>query len=613
MRRLMSFAGLGILLALALALPVAAQSSDYSYVRIVRLSLVEGDVQLLRPDEAQWETAMMNMPVRHGDTLATGQGRAEVEFESGGTARLAANSTLHFTELALDNGARITRLTLRQGTATFYAKLARNDVFEVHTPHLVTAIPDDARYRVDVTAEGSWVSVWKGNVEVALLGGESYRITKGRGIYVNAVDTTQAQLIRNAEPDAWDRWVAEREEVVLSATNAALRYTSSPYRYGLSDLYYYGGWYNLAGYGYCWQPYGVPFGWSPFWDGRWMMLGGFGWTWVSYEPWGWLPYHYGGWTHHPRFGWFWVPGFSHPWHPGPVHWVGFGGHVGWIPRSPNDRPGHPPANLPHGPVVNTPRGVVAGTPNQRAALGSNDRPTFFDRPPLDDGVPIRPRGTRGVAGAGPAAAAPENALPAGSRGGRASGIVGRPSVLTPDEPGIVYDKDQRRFVNNPRAPVRPPDADVPAGMARPSATTPAAPPGPMNRPSAGPVPGATPVPPRAEVGPRGPERPRISEDRNFDRPDRWGRSEVGQTPRRPEPMGPPPQTGTPRGDVYRPTPPPQPRVEASRPMSPPPTPRVEPSRPMSPPPTPRTESARPPGGESRPAPPAHPTTKPPGH
>lgn len=609
MRRGLSFwASIAVVLTLACALPAAAQDNDYSYVRIVRLSLVEGDVQILRPGESQWETALMNMPIRQDYTLATGRGRAEVEFESGATARIADNTTLVFTELALSGGNRITRLTLQQGTASFEANPARNDVFEVHTPHLATALTDSARYRVDVNAQGSWVSVWKGDLQVATLSGSSQRVGKGRGVYVSSADTAQLQLIRNAEPDAWDRWVEERDSVIVTATRSAERYTNSPYSYGLSDLTYYGGWYNVPGYGYGWQPYGMPLGWSPFWNGRWSYFNGFGWTWISYEPWGWMPYHYGSWTCINGRGWFWVPGRFHRWDPAPVHWVQLGGHVGWIPRSPADRPGGPPANLPQPPVVNTPRGIIGGSPNQRADLMPGEKPVLIDRPPLDDGVPLRPRGTPGNIGATPLAPSDSGANAPTRNATDPRAFTGRRPAPTDAEPGIIYDKDKRRFIDNPRAPARP-QVDAPGEMGRP-AMTPTAPPGPATQPPTVDAPRNVPTNPRSPGTPPPPTRPRFDDDRM---PNTGRGGEIGGTPQRPSSVT-PPRTDMPRPSApppprweSRPSTPPPPRVEPPRPSTPPPT-RVDPPRPMTPPPAP----SRPPSsGDSKPAPQSRPPVKPP--
>lgn len=609
-----SWASIIVVILLAFALPAAPQTNDYSYVRIVRLSLVEGDVQLLRPSEGQWETALMNMPIRQDYSLATAQGRAEVEFESGAVARIAENTTLVFTELAMSDGGRITRLTLQQGTATFDANLSRNDIFEVHTPHLATAVTDNARYRVDVNAQGSWVSVWKGDVQVGTINGASSKIGKGRGAFVGASDTSQMQLIRNADSDSWDRWVDERDSVILSATHAAQRYTNSPYSYGLSDLTYYGGWYNVPGYGYGWQPYGMPIGWSPFWNGRWYAMNGFGWTWVSYEPWGWMPYHFGSWTCLPGRGWFWVPGTINRWNPAPVHWLQVGGHIGWIPTSPGDRPGVPPANLGQGSVVNTPHGFIGGLPNQHADLPPGEKPTILNHPPLDDDVPLRGRGNSGMfGGTAPTPGTTGGAVPARA-GTDPRGFTGNPPAPAGQEPGIIYDKNTRRFVDNPHSPIRP-QRDGTGEMGRP-ATLPVTPPGPATQPAGANTTRSTPTTPGNAGTPAPPDRPRFPDDRAPNKYDR-GIGEIGGTPQRPGSMG-----GQ-RNDAPRPntTPPPsQPQwgsrptnqPPAPRPTTPPPT-RVEPPRPMTPPPPPpRVESPRPPsGGDSKPAPPARPPVKPP--
>src|SRR3972149_6039325 len=106
---------IGLFLAACLGLVSSpAYAQDYSYARVVRLSLVDGSVQVLRPEagpEASgWEDALVNLPIRQGYTLSSAYGRAEIEFESGATARLAEHSVLEFTELALADGNRLTRV-----------------------------------------------------------------------------------------------------------------------------------------------------------------------------------------------------------------------------------------------------------------------------------------------------------------------------------------------------------------------------------------------------------------------------------------------------------------------------------------------------------------------
>src|SRR5580704_6000838 len=96
----------------ALSLGSQAVSADAGHARVIRLSLVQGDVRFTREahgdpladQKAQWETAQANLPVRQGYVVATDNGRAEVEFENGAMAFLNENTVLEFYELSLDDG-----------------------------------------------------------------------------------------------------------------------------------------------------------------------------------------------------------------------------------------------------------------------------------------------------------------------------------------------------------------------------------------------------------------------------------------------------------------------------------------------------------------------------
>ena len=564
---------IAVLLAACLAFvspPVGAQ--DYSYARVVRLSMVDGSVQVLRPEAGAegsgWEDALVNLPIRQGYTLSSAYGRAEIEFESGATARLAEHSVLEFTELALADGNRVTRMLLQRGTATFYANLSRNDVFEVTTPHLSVEVPGNARFRIDALDWGTTISTLKGEVNAYSTAG-SYRVTKGQTLTFNPGAAEPALLTRNRELDEWDRWVADREETITSARANSTRYVNAPFRYGLADLSNYGGWFYDASYGYLWQPWGYGAGWSPYWQGRWVFVHGVGWTWVSFEPWGWLPYHYGRWILTSR-GWAWIPGGFNRWHPGLVSWVNFGNFVGWCPLGPHDRPGIHPRN-PQGGVmiINTPTGATGGTPNNVANVSPNSRPQFVAESPLthlprgfvdDSRFDTNPHIQRN----------PENAETASGTPAPGAGAVmgGRPQTAG-DTPGIVYDPDEHRFVNNPNAPARPDPRD----LDRPASTV-----GTPLRPA---------DPAGATMGPRDREpRSETPAARPQSGPQSgWtSRPATPSTPPRAEPRSSaPPRTETPR-------PQPQPRAESPRPSPPP---RTETPRPSPPP---RMDSPRPSGG-----------------
>ena len=70
-------------------------------VRVVRLSDVEGTVQIVRNKETEFSHAVMNMPLTAGTGIETGpDGRAEVEFEDGSVVRITPNSSLNLAKLS---------------------------------------------------------------------------------------------------------------------------------------------------------------------------------------------------------------------------------------------------------------------------------------------------------------------------------------------------------------------------------------------------------------------------------------------------------------------------------------------------------------------------------
>ncbi|MGB9085752.1 MAG: FecR domain-containing protein, partial [Terriglobales bacterium] len=113
---------LAICAVLAAAFLTVSASAE-SKARIVRLSEVEGTVQLDRATGDGFDKAFINLPVIEGCKLKTGKdGRAEVEFEDGSALRLAPDTEVDFTHLALgDDGQKLSAAQLVSGTV--YAHL----------------------------------------------------------------------------------------------------------------------------------------------------------------------------------------------------------------------------------------------------------------------------------------------------------------------------------------------------------------------------------------------------------------------------------------------------------------------------------------------------------
>ncbi len=360
-----------------------AARADASHARIIRLSLVQGDVRFARDvhgdpltsDKATWEGATLNLPIRQGYVLATDHGRAEVEFENGAVAFLAENTVLEFYDLSLEDGAKTTRLVLRQGTASFYVNPGSEDYFSVTGGDFTAEADGRAGFRLDNFDDGSVVDVTKGRVSV-LRKDKTTALVKGQSLSMRAGDKNSTEIARLPENDDFDRWVSGREDGVATATTAAQQYVSSPYySSGVADLYTYGSWYPVSGYGNCWRPYGVGLGWSPFASGSWFSDPVYGSAFIGSQPWGWLPYHYGGWVFDPFYGWLWSPGLGF----GGFGFNGFvpfrpvtgvfirskNGLLGLVPAHPLDVKGKEPINLAKGVFP-----VAGGGVSQQALTGS---------------------------------------------------------------------------------------------------------------------------------------------------------------------------------------------------------------------------------------------------
>lgn len=344
-----------------------------SNARIIRLSIVQGDVRILHDskgdplanDKANWSRAELNLPIHQHDVLATDAGRAEVEFENGAMAFINENTVLEFFDLSLDDGSLSTRLILRQGTASFYVNPSNADYFSVTGGDFTTEAAGRTNFRMENFDDGSTVAVNKGRVTV-LHKNDNTILVKGQSLTMHAGDNISASVARAPESDEFDRWVSGREDSVVTATNSALQYSNnSSYVSGFGDLYTYGGFYPISGFGYGWQPYGVGLGWSPFAYGNWFYGPGIGWSFIGSQPWGWLPYHYGGWLFEPGIGWLWTPtGFgrgSSPvrFHPVTATFVTSGNTVAVVPVHPLDNHGKLPVNLAQGVMPITSRSAVS--------------------------------------------------------------------------------------------------------------------------------------------------------------------------------------------------------------------------------------------------------------
>lgn len=454
-----------LILLIALFLGVQTASGDSSHARIIRVSLVSGDVRFatqthgdpLTDSKANWDAAQLNLPIRQGYVLATDNGRAEVEFENGTLAFLKENTVLEFYDLSLKDGALITRLVLRQGSASFHVNPVSGDYFSVTGGDFTVEAGSRATFRLDNFDDGSNVEAISGHVNV-LHQDETTPLVKGQSLSMKASDASSVSIGRVPEADEFDRWVSGQIDTVSTATAATMQYTNSPYyAAGFGSLYSYGSWFNCGGYGFGWRPFGVSYGWSPFNDGQWIWDPAFGWTFASFQPWGWAPYHYGGWLFDSGCGgWFYSPPIVYGYYPGtggpirrfpprvraprPVYhpvtavFVHNKGNVGFVPMHPLDAKGKTPLNLEHGILAAgatsdlSGRRVMAFSPGEKWDTLKSAPKEAFNNALTPTAPPVRVSRTVLQSGGGARV------------------------VSTSKESSIVYDAKEHRFVNSNNAP-----------------------------------------------------------------------------------------------------------------------------------------------------------------
>jgi hypothetical protein len=346
------------------ALPSPAATAAPN-VRIVRLSLAQGDVEIDRNipgSQAQgWEQAVNNMPLAEGMRLyAAENSKAELEFEDGSSIRLIGPSQISLKQLSFaPDGSPATQIEVDSGLVYLNASLMDHEDFRIESPDgEAFAITQPTHLRFNVEEQVGLLSVTDGEVtalddasNAKIHGGESYNYILGQ--------PESAARVGNVPPENEDAWNQQRNQYDDQYAAAGAQYSENenPEAYGgQADLDYYGAYQDIPGYGESWQPNDVGSDWDPFDNGAWSYYPDWGWTFVSAYPWGWCPFYYGNWNYINGRGWWW--------HPGPRHEHGDGPGGGF-----HSQPAL--ASAPHG--FSAPRPPTGSSHRTVAVAGSNLR------------------------------------------------------------------------------------------------------------------------------------------------------------------------------------------------------------------------------------------------
>jgi hypothetical protein len=376
-------------------------------VRAVRLSDVEGQVQVFEGGQAAFDQALPNMPAVEGMRFVTGDnGRVEIQFEDGSVARVAPDSSIVLTQLRRNpDGGTVTEISAISGLS-YYELNSHGGQYSVHFGAEAATPIKDAVFRVALDSTPNQLAVLHGSVHVDNGDEVAVDIQSGQMFQSDPQQPGEYTLAQNVAPDSWDAWNSDRDQALarLQASESMARASSgNPDNPAWNDLDYYGSWYDVPGYGQAWAPSGVGPGWDPFGSGAWGYYPTFGYTWISGYPWGWWPYHCGAWDFLDSWGWMWMPGncgfglYGSGWYPYSTVWGVPPGYV--LPLRPHvpprGSPGHPrPVRL-----IAVDRGEKFSAPFQRGN-GVRAEPralTFAGKtiPPMEPGIHPLERGPLG--------------------------------------------------------------------------------------------------------------------------------------------------------------------------------------------------------------------------
>lgn len=366
---------------------------ESSYPQIVRVSYLEGDVRIARAtqnqesDKAEWESAVMNLPIAQGDSLVTGDGRAEIEFEDASMLYVGPNSVLNFQDLHTTGGIPHSEVQLLSGTVTLHPDgIMPGETFVVKSPtnDFLARYPQKAGVRISSYLDGVALTFLTPHT-FALPGAAKLQLAAGETAFFNA---ERRLVLAGAgglqDMAAWDAWVADRYTARTSAMAEMMRASglSSPIP-GLAEMKDQGSFYDCAPYGKCWEPKAstrplgealasgtqpstvhvqqpepasafsrpqtgaaaAPIEYFPC-----MPVSSWNWgspTGVSMvNPFDWALCHAGAWIRRNNR-YVWVAGVKRH-HAPPVSWVKDGSTVAFVPVHPRDVKGTPPINREHG-------------------------------------------------------------------------------------------------------------------------------------------------------------------------------------------------------------------------------------------------------------------------
>ena len=187
--------------------PAYSHSQNFGDLRI---SLIDGDVQIRTEDTGDWVPASVNMPLRDGDRIWVPEGgRAELQLRDGTYLRLDEQSGLDILTLEKDSS----QFYLNEGHAYANFRGREDSLLQIDTPLSSIRAYDLSIFRIDISDGRSYSDLCIQAVRL-MQKAKSGRTTVRSGYTLTLKEETYAELSPLGPPDEWERWNRERDRRV---------------------------------------------------------------------------------------------------------------------------------------------------------------------------------------------------------------------------------------------------------------------------------------------------------------------------------------------------------------------------------------------------------------
>lgn len=265
MKQRISFATLGLMLSLMLAVAGSASAQHLISSKAGFVNRADGIVHVLRHDSEDGKAgrASLGTQLRDGDQLRTdANSRAEILLNPGSYLRLDENTEVR----AVNTSFSETRFELLKGSAIVeIGQIDKKAPIELVTPNGPLAFAKESTLiRVDAKTAATWVAVRQGEIYLgprmtALAEQGSAKIKRGKLVRLTAgAEKPELAKVDKDAMDNFDAWSFNRAQTLVAANLSSLRQNSL-----LSGGWYYNPFYGCYTFvpsrGFLTSPYGFGF------------------------------------------------------------------------------------------------------------------------------------------------------------------------------------------------------------------------------------------------------------------------------------------------------------------------------------------------------------------